>query len=187
MMRRFTHLLFGLAIAGFFVAVPASRAHAWTTITHRATMVVVSVDVKANTITLQDEKGEKSTAPVLGDAVAKLQTLKEGMKVVVTCQDSDEGEHQGLIAIEEVNSPDEPEQHRNTHQATFEVVSVDLQAKTITLRADEQEWTLPVIGKALQKLENIEAGKTIKVTCQDNDDGEHQAILDIEILALPAR
>ena len=67
--------------------------------THKETAQVVSVDVKAKTITLKDEKGESHTAPVMGDAVGQLAKINAGDKVSVTCQDDDKGAHQGVISI----------------------------------------------------------------------------------------
>jgi hypothetical protein len=60
---------------------------------------IVSVDATAKTITIKDEKGEQHTAPVLGDAVASLATVKAGDKVTLTCLDDDKGQHQGVTAI----------------------------------------------------------------------------------------
>jgi len=67
--------------------------------THKENAEVVSVDVKAKTITLKDEKGESHTAPVMGDAVGQLSKVTAGEKVTVTCQDDDKGMHKGVIAI----------------------------------------------------------------------------------------
>ena len=67
--------------------------------THDMTVEVVSVDVKAKTITIKDDKGETQTAPVLGKAVAKLGALKPGETITLTCQDNEKGEHQGVSAI----------------------------------------------------------------------------------------
>ena len=66
---------------------------------HDMTVEVVSVDVKAKTITIKDDKGETQTAPVLGRAIARLGTLKPGETITLTCQDNEKGEHQGVSAI----------------------------------------------------------------------------------------
>ncbi len=61
-----------------------------------------------------------------------------------------------------------------THEAAAEVVSVDVQAKTITIKTDKgEEKTAPVIGKALDELKNIKAGDKVTLTCEDNEKGEH--------------
>ena len=67
--------------------------------THEMTVEVVSVDLKANTITIKDDKGGTKTAPVKESAVASLSTVKAGDTVTLTCQDSEKGEHEGVTAI----------------------------------------------------------------------------------------
>ena len=85
----------------FAAAAPALAAMGKT---HKETAEVVSVDVKAKTITLKDEKGESHTAPVMGDAVAQLAKVTAGEKVTVTCQDDDKGAHKGVIAIHKAST-----------------------------------------------------------------------------------
>jgi hypothetical protein len=67
--------------------------------THDMKGTVVSVDVAGKMLTVKDEKGESKTAPVLGDAVKMLGSLKAGDKVTLTCQDNEKGEHTGITAI----------------------------------------------------------------------------------------
>lgn len=67
--------------------------------THEVTAEVVAVDAAAKTITIKDDSGENKTVPVMDGAVESLKNLKAGDKVVLTCQDNDKGEHQGVKAI----------------------------------------------------------------------------------------
>ena len=67
-----------------------------------------------------------------------------------------------------------------THQVTAEVVSVDTQKHTITLKGDTANNTSPVEGKALAALKSVKAGEKVTVTCRDNDKGEHQAVTEIK-------
>jgi len=39
------------------------------------------------------------TAPVLGNAVASLKSVKAGQAVTITCQDNENGDHEGVSAI----------------------------------------------------------------------------------------
>ncbi len=96
MKRAATFVGLGL-IAALVLAVPL--AHAGAGKTHSMTMTVVSVDAKAKMITLKDDKGESHTAPLLGKAVSEAAGLKAGDKVVADCQDSEKGEHQGVMSI----------------------------------------------------------------------------------------
>lgn len=67
-----------------------------------------------------------------------------------------------------------------THQFDAEFVSGDAQAKTVTVKgADGNTSTLPVEGKALEAIGTLKAGDQITLTCRDNENGEHQAIVSI--------
>lgn len=67
--------------------------------THDITTEVVSVDVKARTITIKDDKGQDMTAAVMENALEDLKKVKTGDKVIVTCQDNEKGEHVAVSAI----------------------------------------------------------------------------------------
>ena len=67
-----------------------------------------------------------------------------------------------------------------SHRMTAEVVSVDVQAKTLTIKDDKgEEKTAPVLGKAVDRLKSLKAGEKVTLTCRDNDKGEHEAITHI--------
>jgi hypothetical protein len=67
--------------------------------THELAATVVAVDLQAKKIIFQDEAGTTNTAPVLDKAVESLKTVKAGEKVVLTCRDNENGNHEGVIAI----------------------------------------------------------------------------------------
>jgi hypothetical protein len=67
--------------------------------THDVRTEIVSVDAKAMTITIKDDKGQNKVVPVLASAQDSLKTVKAGDKVMLTCQDDDKGGHQGVAAI----------------------------------------------------------------------------------------
>jgi hypothetical protein len=50
-------------------------------------------------MTFTDEKGESHTAPLMDKAIKEAASVKAGEKVDLTCQDTDAGEHQGIIKI----------------------------------------------------------------------------------------
>lgn len=64
-----------------------------------------------------------------------------------------------------------------THKVEAEVVSTDLAAKTITIKADPENKTAPVEGKAVAALKNVKPGEMWTLTCRDNEKGEHQAVI----------
>ena len=70
--------------------------------THDMIVQIVAVDARGQRITIKDDKGEKKTVAVLGNAVGKLTMTRTGGMFTLTCQDNEKGEHQGIIAIKAV-------------------------------------------------------------------------------------
>jgi len=66
-----------------------------------------------------------------------------------------------------------------THQVTAEVVSVDAEKSTITLKGEKENHTAPVDAKAAGALKTVKAGDKVTVTCWDNAKGEHEKIVAI--------
>src|SRR5262245_36399827 len=96
-MKKLGTVVSALVIAALVFVVPATTFAKGKT--HDMMAEVVSIDEKAKTITLKDEKGENHTAPLLGAAASEAKALKAGDKVTVTCQDNDKGDHEGVTAI----------------------------------------------------------------------------------------
>ena len=67
-----------------------------------------------------------------------------------------------------------------THVVEAEVVSADATAKTLTIKGDPNK-TMPVDASAATHLKSLKAGEKVKLTCRDNDKGEHQAITHITV------
>jgi len=90
-----------LVLAAFLaVSVLGHVGSAWAAgKTHNLTGTVVSVDVDGKKITFKDDTGTSMTVPVLGKAVGTLKTLKADQKVTLTCQDNEQGDHEGVSAI----------------------------------------------------------------------------------------
>ena len=72
-----------------------------------------------------------------------------------------------------------------THVVEAEVVSADATAKTLTIKGDPNK-TMPVDTAAASHLKTLKAGEKVKLTCRDNDKGEHQAISHITVEKAPA-
>ncbi|MFN7971541.1 MAG: VCBS domain-containing protein [Acidobacteriota bacterium] len=66
-----------------------------------------------------------------------------------------------------------------THEVKATVVSVDAAAKTITIKVDGADKTVPVMGSAVETLKTVKAGDNVTMTCQDNEKGEHQGVTGI--------
>ena len=73
-----------------------------------------------------------------------------------------------------------------THTVEAEVVSADATAKTLTIKGDAGDKTVPVEGAAVAELKSVKAGEKVKLTCRDNEKGEHQAITHITVEKAPA-
>src|SRR4030095_10594949 len=98
-MKKLAAVLGVLAVAGLLFVQAATAADKKT---HEMTVTVVSMDMKAKTITIKDDKGAEHTAPVLAGALDSVKNFKAGDMVVLTCQDTDKGEHEGVAAIKAV-------------------------------------------------------------------------------------
>ena len=82
----------------------------------------------------------------------------------------------GLLFVQVANAGD-----KKTHEMTVTVVSMDVNAKTITIKDEKgAEKTAPVLADALGSLKALKAGDKIVVTCLDNDKGEHQGVSAIK-------
>jgi hypothetical protein len=72
--------------------------------THVINAEFVSYDATSKTVTLKDDKGQTSSAPVEGKAISEASHLKASEKVRVTCRDNASGEHQAVTDIRAVKS-----------------------------------------------------------------------------------
>jgi hypothetical protein len=66
-----------------------------------------------------------------------------------------------------------------THVVEAEVVSSDVTAKTLTIKGEKENAILKVDASAVSQLKALKAGEKVKLTCRDNDKGEHEAITHI--------
>jgi len=98
-MRHVSKLVGTLAIVALALAPLGSAFAGEGKKTHDVTVTVVSLDEKGKTITFTTETGEQKTAPVMGQAIAKLKSLKTGEKVTLTCTDKADGQHEGVSDI----------------------------------------------------------------------------------------
>jgi sulfite reductase alpha subunit-like flavoprotein len=66
-----------------------------------------------------------------------------------------------------------------THEVAAEVVSVDAEKNTITIKGDKENKTVPVDAKAAGALKTTKAGDKVNLTCWDNAKGEHEKVIAI--------
>ncbi|PYQ55208.1 MAG: hypothetical protein DMF78_02880 [Acidobacteria bacterium] len=66
-----------------------------------------------------------------------------------------------------------------THEVTAEVVSVDAEKSTITIKGEKENKTAPVDAKAAGALKTVKAGDKVTLTCWDNAKGEHVKVIAI--------
>lgn len=67
-----------------------------------------------------------------------------------------------------------------THVVEAEVVSADATAGTLTIKGQPNQ-TVKVEPSAAEPLKNLKAGEKVKLTCKDNDKGEHEAVTHIAV------
>ena len=94
----------------------------------------------------------------------------------------------GVASASQATSPAAPAAKAavaKTHVVEAEVVSADVTAKTLTIKGDPNK-TVPVDAAAVAHLKTLKAGEKVKLTCRDNDKGEHQAISQITVEKAPA-
>jgi hypothetical protein len=86
--------------AGAHAATPASHARA-TAHTATLTREFVSYDSSTHTVTLRDEKGETTTAPLDKKAVQEMAKLhaKAGDRLILTFRNSASGEHEAVTGL----------------------------------------------------------------------------------------
>jgi len=92
-------VLFGVLVAVALLAAPLAPAWAGAKKHHDMTVTVVSVDANAKTMTFKTDTGEEKSAPVMGQAINKMKSLKAGETVTLTCTDKETGEHEGISDI----------------------------------------------------------------------------------------
>jgi Cu/Ag efflux protein CusF len=73
-----------------------------------------------------------------------------------------------------------------THEVPAEIVSVDATAKTVTIKSEPANKTLPVDEKAVTSLKDLKAGQKVTLLCRDNDKGEHVAVAGVKAEAKTA-
>src|SRR6266850_388122 len=70
-----------------------------------------------------------------------------------------------------------------THEMKGEIVSVDLEGKTITFKDEKgEEHTAPVMAKALETLKTLRRGDKVILTGVDSEKGEHEAVSEIRVI-----
>jgi hypothetical protein len=65
---------------------------------------------------------------------------------------------------------------KRAENVAAEVVKTDATAKTITLKAEGKETTLPVEAEAVTQLKDFKAGDKATASCRDDDKGAHKAV-----------
>jgi len=63
-----------------------------------------------------------------------------------------------------------------THKVEAEVVSADVEKKTLTFKAEGAEKTAPVGPMAMYRLKKVKAGDKVTLTCKDDENGEHKEV-----------
>jgi hypothetical protein len=70
-----------------------------------------------------------------------------------------------------------------THEVSAEIVSVDPVAKTVTIKGDQGNKTVPVEEKAVAQVKDLKAGQKVTLICKDDEKGAHQAVAGVKVEA----
>jgi ribosomal protein S1 len=94
------------------------------------------------------------------------------------------------VAAQEAQKPDpanpakEPTSEKaatgKTHEVQAEIVSVAPDGKTLTIKGETGEKTVPVDEKATAAVKSLKAGDKATLICRDSDKGEHQAVTGVK-------
>ena len=85
-----------------------------------------------------------------------------------------------LVSIPAFAGGDHAAKGKN-HEVTAEVVSMDMAAKTITIKTDDgKTQTAPVMGEAINQMKDLKAGQKVTVTCHDKANGDHEGVTAIK-------
>lgn len=68
----------------------------------------------------------------------------------------------------------------NTHEVAAEIVSVDAVAKTVTIKGETGNNTVPVEEKALAAVKELKAGQKVTLICADDEKGAHKAVAGVK-------
>jgi Cu/Ag efflux protein CusF len=86
-----------------------------------------------------------------------------------------------LVALVSVAQGEETKEKGKTHDLTAEIVAVDLEGKTITIKDETgEELTVPVMEEAVADLGEVKKGDKVTVTCMDDENGQHTGITKIK-------
>ena len=91
----------------------------------------------------------------------------------------------GVASASQAPAPDQPAKPAaaaaKTHVVEAEIVSADVTAKTLTIKGETGDKTVPVDAAAAAELKSLKAGDKVKLTCRDNEKGEHQGVTHITV------
>lgn len=101
------------------------------------------------------------------------------------------------LALAQQEHPTGPQEHPKgmqakggppRHKVAAEFVSVDADAKTITIKDEKGETFSPPIlnDKALAFAKNLKAGEKIVLICRDTPEGKHEGVAGIKMAKAPA-
>ncbi len=67
-----------------------------------------------------------------------------------------------------------------THEVQAEVVSVAPDGKSLTIKSETGDKTVPVDEKAATAVKALKAGDKATLICRDSEKGEHQAVTGVK-------
>jgi len=77
-------------------------------------------------------------------------------------------------------APAAPAAKATTHEVQAEIVSVDVEKSTITIKTEKGQATAPAEGKAVASLKDLKPGQKVTLVCLDDEKGAHKSVTEIK-------
>ncbi len=87
------------------------------------------------------------------------------------------------VASAEEKKADATKPAEKTHEISAEIVSVDAVAKTVTIKGEMGNKTVPVEEKAVVQVKDLKAGQKVTLICKDDATGAHKAVAGVKVEA----
>jgi hypothetical protein len=84
------------------------------------------------------------------------------------------------IAVAEEKKAEVAQAADKTHEVSAEIVSVDAVAKTVTIKGETGNKTVPVEEKAVAQVKDLKAGQKVTLICKDDAMGAHKAVAGVK-------
>ncbi len=131
------------------------------------------------------EEAAKTAAPAEVKTVASEQAPPAAEQAKAKTEEVNAKAEQAKAKIEKTEAKAEQKVEKTEAKAeiTADVVAIDAEKKTITLKNASGEWTLPAEGAALESLKTLKAGDKVVATIRHDEKAAPAAIVAVKAAA----